>query len=304
MAPTLTILAPTHNRPDVLEKVWPTWLEQEGLAEIVVVDDGSTEPYSAVFNQLSDACKANRIVLRVIRNDTRLGAPAAKNRGLLHCTSDEVLTTDDDILLPPDMVRLCRAGKPIDDRPTIVGPRVIYLLDDEQPDAAIARANAEKRAFFNYKDLTLTPWSNPGKVREYPFVTAVALWPRSLFERGLTFHEGYGGNGYREETDPQLAARASHAAAVFLVPDAVCFHLPLSIAYAKKGGQRRGSRLWFEYWVHRNNATFLNRHREILHSFGISVFGSWVHLIQNRIGPRKIASHIMKKIDEKNAKHH
>ncbi|MGE0111605.1 glycosyltransferase [Aquabacterium sp.] len=292
MAPTLTILAPTHDRAEVLARVWPTWMAQQGLSEIVIVDDGSTQDYRNVFNEMRAACTERGINLKVIRSDARRGAPAAKNLGLEHCTSEELLTTDDDILLPADMVAQCRVDRPEQADPVIVGPRVIYLKDGESEKDALARADEDRTDYFNYRSLTLTPWVNTVTVRSFPFVTAVALWPASLFKRGLRYHEGYGGNGYREETDPQLTALAEYSASIFLVPRAVCFHLPPSLAYVKRGGQRRGNRLWFEFWVHYNNAKFLARHRETLRTLDSSLFESWISLFRDRLGARKIVKYL------------
>jgi len=295
MAPTLTILAPTHDRPEVLARVWPTWMEQQGLAEIVIVDDGSTKDYQEVFREMSDACTARSICLKVLRNNERRGAPAAKNRGLEHCTSQEILTTDDDILLQKSMVTYCREERPQLSTPVIVGPRVIYLKDGESEDAALARANQDTSKYFNYRSLTLTPWVNTGEVKAFPFVTAVALWPAYLFKRGLRYYEGYGGNGYREETDPQLAACADYSAQIFLVPNALCFHLPPSLAYANRSGQRRGNRLWFEFWVHYNNAIFINRNRNAIKKLSLAGYSCWISMIRDRLGIKKVLKYFSRK---------
>lgn len=226
MATTLTLLAPTHDRPEVLARVWPSWLRQDGISEIVIVNDGSKRVYDRVFADIASACEARNVTLKVIKTPKRLGAPAAKNAGLSECTCDEILTTDDDIELPDDMVAKCRKDRPSVNGPVLVGPRVVYLRDGETHAAALERARQEKQPFFDMKKLILCAWAHPGAVTEYPFVTAVALWPAELFRQGLRFHEGYGGNGYREETDPQLMAAQKFGAKVYLIPDAHCFHLP------------------------------------------------------------------------------
>lgn len=288
MATSLTILAPTHNRPNVLNRVWTSWLAQEGLAEIVIVDDGSDADYEPVFAQIREACSREGVVFKSVRLPQRVGAPAAKNAGLSHCTSDEVLTTDDDIQLAPDLVSRCRRDRPIESKPVIAGPRVIYLEDGETVEHARDRARKERAAYFDFKRLTITPWANPERVTRYPFVTAVALWPRSLFADGLRFFEGYGGNGYREETDPQLSAQTEFGASVYLTPDAECFHLPSSVAYSGRTGQRRGGVVWYEFWVLRNNAVFLKRFGpELRRQFKINPWRSWASLAVSRVSPAR-----------------
>lgn len=284
MAAALTILAPTHDRPEVLARVWPSWLRQEGICQIVIVNDGSTGGYDRVFADIALACRARDVVLKVIETPRRLGAPAAKNVGLPECVCDEILTTDDDIELPDDMVAKCRAGRPAADGPVLVGPRVIYLRNGETHTAALERAGRETQPFFDMEKLILCAWAHPGAVKEFPFVTAVALWPAGLFRQGLRFYEGYGGNGYREETDPQLMAAQEYGAKVCLIPDAHCFHLPPDIAYARRGGQRRGGRLWFEYWVLKNNYVFLRRFSvHLKRNFGISPVAAWLRLAFSRL---------------------
>ena len=282
--PSLTILVPTHNRPDVLKRVWPSWLLQQGIAQIVVVNDGSTVDYTSVLAELEAECAANGIDLKIINVDMRRGAPAARNLGLSACTSEEIFTTDDDLVLAPDLIERCRAQRPERLVPVIVGPRVIYLKDDETQARADVRSKEDQCAYFRPGDLTLVPWVDPGSVLRTPFVTALTLWPRQLFDRGLRYCEHYGGNGFREETDPQLQAQTLFGAEIYLTPAAKAFHLPPAIAYSHAGGQRRGGRLWFEYWVHRNNAAFLRRNSSIIRkTAGRSPFSCWLSLLMNRV---------------------
>jgi len=285
-APTLTILVPTNDRPEVLRSVWPTWLQQEGLTQVVVVDDGSEVDYSGVFDELSRACAARGVEFRAIRLVTRRGAPVARNAGLPHCKGEDVLTTDDDILLGPDMVSRCREARRELPPQSVCGPRVVYLRDDETEAAAEARSRADRRSYFDPATLTLVPWVTGSRPLQVPFVTAVALWPRSLFDRGLRYFEGYGGNGYREETDPQLRAQAEYGATVHFVPTATVYHLPPRLAYARKSGQRRMGLLAFEWHVLANNARFLRRHGALLRArFEIRALSAWFALLRTRISP-------------------
>lgn len=293
--PTLTILAPTHNRPEVLARVWPTWIVQQGVKEIVIVDDGSTDEYRLVFSALSAACDERGVTLKTLKLQGRRGAPAARNAGLELCTSDEIFTTDDDLLLASDMIAKCREQRPMRDVPVIVGPRVIYLRDGETEVQAEQRSNSDASSYFRPNDLTIVNWVDPGKVLRVPFVSALALWPRTLFERGLRYCEEYGGNGYREETDPQLQAQAHFDAEIYLTPSAKSFHLPPLLAYARASGQRRGGRLWFEYWVHRNNARFLYRNRVSVNRFSnCSMLALWFGLIASRFSLTRVIKYLWK----------
>ena len=94
------MVVPTHNRIGLLRELI------DGLArcdpapdEVVVVDDGSSEP---VENALGTNGVPFR--LRVLRNDTALGPGAARNRGVHASRGRFVLFTDDDCLVDPGWV--------------------------------------------------------------------------------------------------------------------------------------------------------------------------------------------------------
>lgn len=300
--PSLTILVPTNDRPEVLARVWRSWLGQEGLAQVVIVDDGSVHDYTRVLADIDASLKQRSIELRVIRLAHRTGAAAARNMGLAACTSEEILTLDDDILLTSTVVADCRAARPASVDPVIVGPRVVYVQDHETEAEADARSGQDQRPYFDRSRLTLVPWVRPLEVLRVPFVTAVALWPRALFDHGLRYFEGYRGNGYREETDPQVQAQARHRAEVHFVPSAKVFHLPPRLAYAQKGGQRRYNLLAFEWHVAKNNALFLGRHGRFLsRRFGAKPVASWTMLSLSRLSPRRLQVWIRRRLSSKSA---
>jgi glycosyltransferase involved in cell wall biosynthesis len=295
-SPSLSILVPTNDRPEVLGKVWPSWLHQEGLTQIVIVNDGSVEDYSGVLRQLANACSEQQVDLKVVSTLERKGAPAARNCGLPLCTGDDVLTLDDDILLTPDVVASCRTARPASNAPVVVGPRVVYLRDDETEEAADARSAEDTRPYADLSTLTVVPWVRPIDTLRVPFVTAVALWPRRLFSDGLRYFEGYRGNGYREETDPQITAQARFGAEIYFVPSAKVFHLPPRIAYARRSGQRRSGLIVFEWHVARNNAHFLSRHGAYLkRTFGVRPTRSWTALLRTRLSPTRARAFIRRK---------
>lgn len=288
---SISLLVPSYNRLHALELIWETWLAQTGLREIVLVDDGSTQDYAPFVATLTKAAATKNVRVCYIRHDSRRGAPASRNSGLSECTGDYILTTDDDIQLAPDMTALLMQVANQNYPRTIPGARVIYPKDGEQYKAAKARSDADKRDYFRLPQVLLNPSVNPGKNVRSPTVTAVALWPRDLFTKGLRWHEGYGGNGYREETDPQLVAQAKFGAAPWYVPSAECYHLPPSKAYIGNSGQRRGGALWFEYWVLRNNLLFWSRHGAYLSGqWGVPAWKGVASLAMTRFNPRRVIS--------------
>ncbi len=89
----ISVVIPTHNRPDGLTAAIQSIAGQTVLPlEIVVVDDGSEKPVDdAVFQDIPDGIRT-----LLIRNETPEGAPKARNRGIRHARGDWIAFLDDD----------------------------------------------------------------------------------------------------------------------------------------------------------------------------------------------------------------
>lgn len=94
--PAVSVVVPTHDRPVPLRRAVASALAQTvSDLEIIVVDDGSAEP--ARFDD-------ERV--RVLRHETALGAPAARNAGVAASRGDVVaFLDDDDEWLPAKLAR-------------------------------------------------------------------------------------------------------------------------------------------------------------------------------------------------------
>ena len=100
---SLSVIIPTFNRSTTLQKALSAYLQQtaiDGIAEILVVDDGSADSTCAVVEQLS---MESTVPIRYFRQDNR-GPAAARNVGIREAASDLVLFTDDDIIPSPSLV--------------------------------------------------------------------------------------------------------------------------------------------------------------------------------------------------------
>lgn len=92
----VSIVIPTHDRVGYLQQAVASALTQTGVeAEVVVVDDASTDGTAAWLAQRSDP------QLVVLRNDRNLERGASRNRGIEASTGRFILFLDDDDLLPP-----------------------------------------------------------------------------------------------------------------------------------------------------------------------------------------------------------
>jgi len=102
-----SVVVPTHNRRDLLERVVAAILDQtlpREHYELIVVDDGSDDGSEAVGEAL-----AGRLGFKFIRQDNR-GPAAARNRGIAEATGEVVAFTDDDCLVPRDWLERLADG--------------------------------------------------------------------------------------------------------------------------------------------------------------------------------------------------
>lgn len=87
----ISVVLPTHNRRDVLPRAIRSVLAQTAPpAELIVVDDGSTEDIAGLIAAMGDPR------LRYLRLDTRSGPGAARNAGARAATADWVAFQDSD----------------------------------------------------------------------------------------------------------------------------------------------------------------------------------------------------------------
>lgn len=103
----LSVVVPTHNRGELLERVVGAIVGQtlaRDAYEVVVVDDGSTDGTETLGAEL-----AARHGICYVRQDNR-GAAAARNRGIREATGDVVAFTDDDCLVPADWLEQLADG--------------------------------------------------------------------------------------------------------------------------------------------------------------------------------------------------
>lgn len=87
----VTVFIPVYNREDYIRVAVNSMLAQTYRDfELIVVDDGSTDRTVEVLEAYSDPR------LRVVRNETNLGIPAARNRGLDEARGEYIALLDSD----------------------------------------------------------------------------------------------------------------------------------------------------------------------------------------------------------------
>nr|WP_283258495.1 glycosyltransferase [Pseudomonas sp. GX19020] len=107
----LTVLIPTHNRPDLLKRAVASALaDLPPAAEVLVIDDASDLPASEVLTGWDAP-------LRVLHNSGLRGAAGARNFGAAEALGDIILfLDDDDELLPGYAARVLEiaTSEPVD----------------------------------------------------------------------------------------------------------------------------------------------------------------------------------------------
>ena len=99
-SPEVSIVIPTRNRWALLDQSLAGALRQEDVdAEVVLVDDGSTDPMPERLGRLADPR------VRVLRSPERRGVAQARNLGVEAARGEWVAFLDDDDLWSPTKLR-------------------------------------------------------------------------------------------------------------------------------------------------------------------------------------------------------
>lgn len=92
----ISLLVPTYNRAAALRANLDSMLAMRDIAEILIVDDGSTDDTLKACEEFQDGR------LRVISHRSNQGVAAARNTGVEAAKAGWVLFGEDDCRFPPD----------------------------------------------------------------------------------------------------------------------------------------------------------------------------------------------------------
>ncbi|GEM_PF-504534 len=261
----VSLVVPTYNRAEQLDRVLASYLDQRAAREVVVVDNGSVDGTQDLLRERARQSS----ILRIVRLPVNQGQAGARNAGAEAATGDYLFYGEDDYELTPGQVTTLLEHLESSGADMIAGRR-INVLPGESHQAALLRVQ-------RYTDPVIERWAMVGNHHidtgvdvPVPLLDACALIRRDVFRR-VSFDRGFRGNGWREETDFQIGAlkagfRLAHC------PHTLGFHTPGGVGKAR-GGSRSRSRWNYELWVVRNNARFLRKHWEFLRTTdsGLSV---------------------------------
>jgi len=197
--PDLSIVVPTHRRPEQLARCLEHVAAQRALAEVaavIVVQDGADPAVDRVL----DASGLGPRLVRLAHERVR-GPAAARNLGVAQVRTRATLLLHDDVLLAPDAIgALVAAGLPIDvGQPSLLG----HLT--WRPDEGVSPFMYWQEHCGGSPPLDALPASGEGHWRRYGtsmVVTATALLQSHRFD------ERFRAAGYE---DMELGYRLEHA---------------------------------------------------------------------------------------------
>jgi hypothetical protein len=96
--PRISVIIPTHNRPQLLPRAVASAFAAGSEVEVVVVDDASIDETAAVCKSLPG--------IKYVRVENNQGVAGARNVGLLASTADYVALLDDDDVRTPGSLDL------------------------------------------------------------------------------------------------------------------------------------------------------------------------------------------------------
>lgn len=254
----ISVIIPTYNRPDDLGRVLDSYYVQDGVLEIIVIDDASELDYSETINRFNK--KYNEIPLRYTKNSRNLGAGASRNVGIRLAQGKYILWGEDDAFLAQDYTKVLLSK--MDSRKVLFGS-IYYGIFPEMPlvekGEIIEKQRNSNRPVFDYETFEGYYRKKMDDDSVVPYGHALILVPSEVY-RHVGYFEGYRVNGYREETDAQVQMTKLGYEIIYTT-DTECYHFP---PVNKKGGQHHSNRLRYEYYKVINNNLFLERHYSFL----------------------------------------
>lgn len=246
VAEGITLVCCSFNRRSALEYTLPSRQQMIGIAEILVVLDGSTDGSAEYVAQIAEADARVRVA-----ELAHGGVQRARNHAVSMVRTPWMLMIDDDDLCPPDY------GLKLAETATALGADIVGapwlnagdvpLRDRLRESAGAATASIDFRSHPSTftLDAVVTP-----------FLFSAILVRREVVAR-VGYDPRYAGNSWREETDFFLRCRE----AGYVVARTSATYTWLDRRFS--GGHAR-SPLRYEYWIFRNEWRFLRRHRRAL----------------------------------------
>jgi glycosyltransferase involved in cell wall biosynthesis len=219
--PSLSVVIPAYNEAAHLSSTMRALLaavdESEFAAEVVVVDDGSTDGSADAARSSADG----RLALRIVSQENR-GRFEARRAGLAHARGEYVLFLDSRVRLAPGALRFVRER--LQSAPVWNGH--VYV-DADNAFGEFWRLLAEL-AWREYFDNPRTTSFGHDEFDRFPKGTTCFLAPRALLESAFAqFQSHYADVRLANDDTPILRAIAAEER-IHISPEFSCVYSPRS----------------------------------------------------------------------------
>ncbi|OGW47860.1 MAG: hypothetical protein A2Y66_02145 [Nitrospirae bacterium RBG_13_41_22] len=240
----ISIMINTYNRSKILIEnllnLRPVW----NIAEIIIVDDCSTENTTNVINKF---LKDNDILAKTIVNRKNQGYPKSMNIGIKQASNDNILILNDDVF--------------------IINPRSFLenMEQDLEKEFIVATRLRMNKRFSIEKEIKSFLYSVPAQIfagelynyngmkkRRVNYANNIFCFNKEKIKI-LFDEENYDGNYFRIESDFQLRSRKS-GFRILYDPELVVLD-----KWAPSGGLRQKNKKEFLCWCIFNHIIFLRK---------------------------------------------
>jgi GT2 family glycosyltransferase len=246
---------PSYNRARVLRLCLRSFLGSKLVRGFIVVADSvsasEAELYVKAIKEVEDA---GFEVIHDVRVGRR-GSVKARNQVLdiarENLADDVLVLYDDDYIYPGDKTLVNALQWLRNDSVGIVGGRVVNLRRRKvDPDFTLNVPHLADTLTRITSFIILNTKHGP---REVEYTTPLMMMNTKVLSKGIRYDEGYGGTGYREESDLQRQVRELGYKIIF-EPKFYTYHLAV-----EQGGNRYSDLEDRMYWKWRNHTYFMNK---------------------------------------------
>lgn len=266
MLENISVVIACYNRLEILKDILPSYLNQKGLKEVILVDDSTNDKIKSYINEIKINNKFKYNKLKYIKNLKREGTCETKNIGMKKAIGKYIFIGEDDVeLINKNYLSLLLNHLKNKNADIISGKRIWGKAGESKIESILI--NKRLNSLFVDSNLLLEYCkTNVKKDKESFLLDACMLIKREVINKVLfdstLFKDPV---AWRNETEFQINASKKCLKLIFC-PHALCYHYPKpksKIPHIRK-------LLKYDYFVIINNYKFAKKHKYFLkEKFGI-----------------------------------
>lgn len=250
----VSVVIPTKNRLPYLRNVITSYLTQEKLKELIIIDDNSSDATIEYLKVIGNS--NNRLI--VLRNENGIGAPASRNKGVKNATGDFIFFGEDDLFLKPKTL-ITLYSHLIKSNADIISGRRIWMEENETYEKAYLRTLNKSSTPVNYKLIITDCQAMTEGDLEVPLLDASMLIRKAVFD-SIEYDPFFAANAWREESDFQIQAKEKGYVLIYC-PHVETYHLSKK---RDRGGNHAQSLIKYEQSILGNTIYFVKKHKKYL----------------------------------------